>query len=149
MGAITEPTIWDYNGWMGGDRTVRLRPGELSQDTVDVFTRGHCHSMALALCELLPDAALMGVWCHGMLEHVFVQLPDGWMLDAEGLTDDESRIATVGLTEGEIDVLDYEELESLEEMEAYRRSRIEDALPFARALIEREGVGQTDLALAA
>lgn len=145
MGAVTEPEIWDYNGYFGGNRTVRLTAGLIDEDAEDVFTRGHCHSLALALCELLPDAALMGVWCYGLLEHVFVQVPDG-MLDAKGLTDDESRIATVGLTEGEIDVLDYEELESLEEMEAYRRSRVEDAMPFARTLIDREGIGQMALA---
>jgi hypothetical protein len=110
--------------------------------------------MALALLELLPDAELMGVWINGYdneyeLEHVFVRLPDGGLLDGNGLTHEETDVAALGMVDGFIATLDYADIEDVQETGFYRRARKDDAMPFARALIEREGVGQADLALAA
>ena len=149
MGAITDEAIWDYNGWMGGNRTTRLTPGVLDESARDVFMRGHCHSLALALSELLPDAILMGAWygnedLGGDLEHVFVCLPDGRMLDVNGATYEETDI--IEDHAGWIEILDWEELQALLSRGYFRPAREDDAMPFARTLIEREGIGQMALA---
>jgi hypothetical protein len=147
MGARSSaPQTWDYNGFFGGNRTIRLTPGELDSAARDVFRRGHCHSLALALYELLPDAELMGVWNGGELEHVLVALPDGGLLDANGLTYDDQEILRHGLGDAFIGLLDYDELESAQERSHFRQARTEDAMPFARALIEREQISEMALA---
>jgi hypothetical protein len=129
------PEMWEYNGYFGGGRTIRLMPGVMTEDAVDVFMRGHCHSLALALCELLPDSELMGEWVHGVLEHVFVRLADGSTLDATGLDElDESK---PGHWFSEIST---EELDEEQDSGFFRRERAQDAMPFAQALVTRYGL---------
>lgn len=136
--AVTDPRTWDYNGYFGGSRTIRLEPGVFDADARDVFGRGHCHSLALALIELESAAELMGVWADGSLEHVFVRLRDGAMIDASGLTYDEDEITRHGLADGHVDYLDDDELDWVQESGHFRRARPDDAMAFARALLERE-----------
>jgi hypothetical protein len=122
-------TTWNYNGWFGMDREIRLETGVFDEDARDVFCRGHCHSLALALEELISDATLYGLWEGGELMHVFVRLASA---------DDAF-----------IEILDHDDIEYAEYTGYFRVRRVEDAMPFARALIERERIEQTALALAA
>ena len=135
---------WSYNGYFGTSRDITLVPGELNADARDVFCRGHCHSLALALMRLLPDAEPMGVWIDGEADHVCVRLPDGSLLDADGVTSDDAMIEAYNADV--IDWLDEETLDAMQETGFYRRARPDDALPFARALIEREGIDSLAMA---
>lgn len=89
----------------------------VTSDAVDVFTRGQCHALALALHEIVPESELCGVgqdydtWeDESTPQHVLVRLPDGRYLDVEGAHPE--RIVTdtwferVG--DGEIQPLDRE-----------------------------------------
>lgn len=147
MGAIKFSETWSYNGYFGGSRDVVLVPGDMNADARDVFCRGHCHSLALALIELRSDAELNGIWANGELEHVFVRLPDGSMLDANGVASDEDEMTSRLHGADYIAWLDEEELDWVQETGHFRRARVEDAMPFARALLRREGI--PELAMAA
>jgi hypothetical protein len=136
MKATRFTETWNYNGYFGVARDIELKPGVMNENARDVFGRGHCHSLALALYELLPDAELMGVWSDCRLEHVFVRLPDGAMLDASGLTYDEDRIS-YGLPDADVSELDIGELDWVQESGHFRRARPDDAKSFARTLIAR------------
>ena len=103
-------TTWTFNGWFGRSTDIELEDGVLDEHATDVFSRGHCHSLALALYELIPDAELIGAWRDGELDHVFIKLRDGRDLDINGLSADGHIEEWMGgdvFTEG----LDYEELE--------------------------------------
>jgi hypothetical protein len=147
QGGGEQVTAWNYNGWFGVDRQIHLSPGVYDEDARDVFMRGHCHSLALALMELIPDATLFGAWEDGELAHVFVGLSDGDFLDGTGITTEERILQGLG-SDAFIEMLDYEDLEWTEERGHFRRSRAEDAKPFARALIEREGIETRMLTIA-
>lgn len=137
--AISTAAEWDYNGYFGADRTVTLIPGEFNADATDVFTRGHCHSLALAIRELIPEAELFGVYAEGELWHVFAWIPGFGYLDGKGLAETEEEILA-GYAVAEIHWVEDEELEDLEERQEYRRRRVDDAIPFARALIRQVGL---------
>ena len=138
---------WNYNGWFGMDREIRLEPGVFDEDARDVFCRGHCHSLALALEEMIPGATLYGLWDDGELQHVFVQLPSGDYLDGNGLVDEDYLLRTA-TDEAFIEMLDFGDIEWQEDTGRYRARRVEDAIPFARALLDRERV-ETGLLTAA
>lgn len=132
-------TTWTFNGWFGRSTDIELEDGVLDEHATDVFSRGHCHSLALALYELIPDAELIGAWRDGELDHVFIRLRDGRDLDINGLSADGHIEEWMGgdvFTEG----LDLEELEWAQASGSLRRNRKEQAGAFARALIEREGI---------
>lgn len=138
---------WSYNGWLG-PAEIELEDGVINQDAREVFSRGHCHSLALALQELLPSAELMGGWRNDELQHVYVRLSDGRALDINGITTDQWIEDWMGggtFT----DYLDPEDLEWHELIGYFRENRKDDALSFASALIEQEGIADDALALAA
>jgi hypothetical protein len=58
--------------------------GKLSPQLRWVLTNGHCHSFALAL-HRLTNWPIVGRIRHGKVEHVFCQMPDGRLVDAECL----------------------------------------------------------------
>ena len=146
---MTETTTWTFTGWFGRDTDVELEAGVLNEHAQDVFSRGHCHSLALALYDLIPDAELMGAWRDGQLEHVYVRLRDGRALDINGLSADGYIEEWMGgFTEVFTEQLDLEELQWTEERGDFRRNRKEQAVSFAEALIEREGV-ELDVLVAA
>lgn len=135
-------TAWDYNGGWGFPAQAELEPGVLNYDAQHVFARGHCHSLARALRELIPDAELRGIYDgnDAVADHVFVELPDGSYLDINGRAETERLfLARLGYGD-EIEPVDPDELDYWEDTAQYRPSRTEDALPFAEALLEREGV---------
>jgi hypothetical protein len=143
---------WNYNGFFGAHRDVELEPGVLNQEARDVFCRGHCHSLALALTDLLPGAELVAVYSGDpVADHILVRLPDGRLLDANGAQDDDDVTAGYGGFEDDawIEEISGEDIYWLEDSDNYRRNRVEDALPFAQALLEREGLTEQALALAA
>lgn len=78
----------------------------ITEDASTVFTRGHCHSLALALNELIPGSELYGVqydnvglWGpRDIPGHVILHLPDGRFLDVDGVYDHETEL---GLGTGE------------------------------------------------
>lgn len=137
-------STWTYNGWFGRDTEIELEPGVLDENAHDVFSRGHCHSLALALCELIAGAELMGAWRDGELDHVYVGLPDGRALDINGLSTDEQIEEWMGA-----DVftgwLDCDELEGVEGY-YFRRNKARQARSFAKSLIEREKIEMRELA---
>lgn len=139
---------WNYNGYFGASRDVVLTPGVLDEDARDVFCRGHCHSLALALWELLPDSELTAVWIDGTPDHVCVALPGGDLLDAKGVWTEDDMDERYGGVDY-IGWIDEEAIAELEETGFYRRARVEDAMPFARALLRREGLNDPACALAA
>ena len=47
-----------------------------------VLMNGHCHSFALAI-RRLTDWPIVGKVTNGEIEHVFCQMPDGRLVDAE------------------------------------------------------------------
>jgi len=52
----------EINAWLGDTELVELNDeGRIDGNAVKVFTRGHCHSFALALSEVLPNLELVGV----------------------------------------------------------------------------------------
>lgn len=55
-------TAVEINGWFGGTELVELNDeGVIDEEVVEAFTRGHCHSFALALAAALPGLELCGV----------------------------------------------------------------------------------------
>ena len=72
--------------WGWGDRDFELVPGELTDDARYVFTRGQCHSLALALHEATgwPIFGDFVSEYDDTPDHVFVQAPDGRFVDVEG-----------------------------------------------------------------
>ena len=135
---------WSYNGYFGAGREIELVPGVLDEAARDVFCRGHCHSLALALIELIPDAELVAVCRYDdpVADHILVRLPDGGLLDANGLRYDDDEITGPYGWEAFLDTFGDEEMEWLQETENYRAARVEDAMPFARALIAREAISE-------
>lgn len=68
------------------DESVRLElpsNGKLTPQLRWVLLNGHCHSFALAV-HRLTNWPLVGKIAHGEIEHVFCQMPDGRLVDAEG-----------------------------------------------------------------
>ena len=141
---------WSYNGYFGASRDIELTPGVIDEAARDVFCRGHCHSLALALADLLHDAELVAVYSDDetVADHILVRLPDGRYLDANGVHEDESAVTDEYGWEAWLDEISGEEIFWLEDTSNYRRSRPEDALPFARSLIAREAIETRQLALA-
>jgi len=135
-----DATTWNYNGWFGVPRDITLTTGVFDEDARDVFCRGHCHSLALALEEMIPGAVLHGLWDYGEIVHVFIALPCGDYLDGNGLVDEDFLLRAAS-DEGFIEMLDIADIDWLEITGEYRERRVEDARPFARALIERERLG--------
>jgi hypothetical protein len=60
------------------------RDGKLIPQLRWVLTNGHCHSFALAL-HRLTNWPMVGRIKQGKVEHVFCQMPDGRLADAECL----------------------------------------------------------------
>ena len=142
---------WSYNGYFGASREIELIPGVLNDAARDVFCRGHCHSLALALIELIPDAELAAVFTEGdpVADHILVRLPDGSLLDANGLHDDEDDVTSPYGWSSFLDDISGDEIWWLQDTNNYRAARVDDAMPFARALIARKAIEQRELALAA
>jgi hypothetical protein len=140
---------WNYNGYFGASRDIELTPGVLDEAARDVFCRGHCHSLALALADL-TDGELVAVYSDDetVADHILVRLPDGRYLDADGVHEDEDDVTSPYGWEAWLDEISGEEIFWLEDTSNYRRSRPEDALPFARSLIAREAIETRQLALA-
>lgn len=82
-------TVVEINGWFGGTELVELNDeGVIDEDVVEAFTRGHCHSFALALAEALPGLELFGVdWDEAFdwNEDEFIDMPNHVVcMDAAG-----------------------------------------------------------------
>ena len=78
-------TIDCYDAW---DRLVQFElpdSGKLTPQFRWVLTNGHCHSFAQALLRL-TSWPMVGRIKQGKVEHVFCQMPDGRLVDAEGST---------------------------------------------------------------
>lgn len=146
------PTVksWNCNA-LFGSADVELEDGELSPTAVPVFECGHCHSLALALLPLLPAGSyLVGSWDdedaykswtegERIVEtspmHVLCCLEDGRLIDIRGIRDELSYREQY--PRDELYAMDEEEVIDLENF-AYRDLRIEDARPFAEALVREE-----------
>jgi hypothetical protein len=150
MDTASKMMLWEYNGIFGIPTDCYLTIGEFDEYAEDVFSKGHCHSLALALHELIEDSDLVGVYDGeaDAPDHVAVRLRDGRFLDARGLHEDEDDFMDgVGYGEGVVD-MDVWDVELLGQTGFYRHDRTEDAKSFARALMEREGVETGDLVAA-
>lgn len=141
--------VWSFNGFFGWDSEIRLERGVFDEDARAVFCRGHCHSLALALEELIPGSELRAAWTgEAEPDHIYVRLPDGRYLDGNGVVETEEEILERMSGRAHAEEIDEEEIYELEWREAYRERRVKDAKPFARALIEREGIDTRELAAA-
>lgn len=139
---------WEcHDGIFGLPDDRVLTPGVVDEDAVHVFTRGHCHSFAEAIVRLVPSAEL--IWAYdfsggdqpeeNVQGHVLVRI-GGRYLDARGWIDeiaDEagrdleshwSRVAVIG-REG-----------WLVNSDGWLDLRIDEAVPFAIAVLDRVGV---------
>lgn len=69
----------------------------ITPDAEEVFTRGQCHALALALHEALPGSKCVGIdwesyWNAGTPDHVLVKLEDGRFLDVLGIYEDTGAL---------------------------------------------------------
>lgn len=103
-----------------------LRRGKLGPKARYIFTHGHCHSFALAVCALIDGASAYLVNGGG---HVVARLPDGRYIDADGIHEYESLGPRCGSRSDADWVADW-----------YKVPRTEEAKPWAEALIEKLGV---------
>ncbi len=130
--------------FFGFPETRELQAGVLDSDAEHVFTSGHCHSFAEALrrltvAQLIFAFDLPAEGCEDKVQgHVFVRI-DGRNLDACGWIDERlegpdpdrafaaqrDRVREIG-PEG-----------WLANSRGWLEPRVEDALPFAAALLER------------
>lgn len=133
---------WDcHDCFFGFPEARELRAGVLDEDAEHVFTNGHCHSFAEAICRLTTAAELVFAYEHdgagGEVQgHVLVRIT-GRYLDARGWVDVRLRSEEPNRAfEGEWDqVLRIAPNGWLANSTGWRRPRVDDALPFAAALL--------------
>lgn len=101
---------------------IELSSGRIDADAEKVFTSGHCHAFALAVCALIPEAR--PVICADA-DHIAAELPDGRWIDVSGQRAPCDRPLR--------DVAAYDVSDWLED--GYKLPRVEDALPFAESLL--------------
>ena len=89
--AMQAPDWFEMAGSRKGE-TYQLIEGVLDDQARWAFTRGSCHSFALALSEQTgwPMLAIVGD-SKGFAEHVVVEMPDGRWLDASGPQQPQAR----------------------------------------------------------
>lgn len=110
-----------WESW--GKGLARLKRGRLGAKARYVFTHGHCHSFALAICELIPGARPCFVWNGG---HVVAVLPDGRAVDANGVWDRHI---------GREVPADWDWIKDY-----YKEPRASEAIPWAEALLRKLGL---------
>jgi hypothetical protein len=137
-------TKWEYE-WFGFPADATLSAGVLDDVAVDVFVMGNCHSFAVALHRLTglplvrahnesrPDRE---PWWHAGVRYGgdFVDVRGRKPMDPDQLDEDVAGAV-------------YEEVpESFFAVDCDDRMplRVDDALPFARALAIREGIPITE-----
>lgn len=134
---------WNYNA-MFSERDAYLEEGVFDSLAETVFTRGHCHSLAVALQDFV-DGSLIGAYkstAESAPWHVALRLADGRIVDSAGVWDDDFKF--LGYTQSvEIRDVDYDEIDHWIEEEWYRDWRVDDARSFAEALVKREGLTET------
>jgi hypothetical protein len=139
---------WEcHDGFFGFPDERELEPGRLDDDAVHVFMRGHCHSFAEAVCRLVPTAELVlayepvqdGNETVGQ-SHVLVRL-DGRFLDVRGWVDqvDDETMRDVEAFWGRVKPITREGWLA-EGGSGWLDLRVDDALPFALALLSTVGV---------
>lgn len=153
-------TEWDYNDFFCIDWHI-LEDGRISigvdplgdeildEAVIDVFSRGHCHSLALAIqeltgCELVATHDGDDGW-----QHVAVEISDGVFLDIKGTHCEDGLLEDDYCEDATLEAIGREDVEDWVERGEYRPLRIEDAMPFARALCALHGVETGELAIAA
>lgn len=120
-----------------GDDVVEVTEGVLDAEAEDAYQHGHCHALALALCELIPEAELVGVWEEDEEDpiHVLVQVGSQF-LDITGFHP-ESELLMYG---DRIEPMQEEDVWALVEADLYYEPDLALAETFAKALLEKEEV---------
>ena len=127
-----------------GEYEVRA-DGVIDDNAVQAFTRGHCHSLALALHQE-TGWPLFGMYSEeeGNMSHengdtpshVLVQMPNGDFLDIEGTGAVENWQQSWPTTEPvkvtEAEVLGFSKID-------YKEPNVEAARPFAKTLLSKYG----------
>lgn len=146
---------WEcLDGFLGLPEARHLRPGVLDGDAMHVFTSGHCHSFAEALHRLHPPAELVfafdrpsgvKVGLRGAQGHVLVRV-EGRYLDARGWIDEQIEVEDGNRRFEEVwdGVLAIEAEGWFASGGGWLPMRVDDALPFAAALIERLGLATSE-----
>lgn len=119
--------------------TMLLEPGVIDDQARIVFGRGHCHSLALAIHEL-TGWPLAGMYdFHGTLSHVLVWMPDGMLLDVNGVRTEEEVNTTLGDPDDYVCELTEDDIELEVEWNNLFEPMVEEAKPFAKALLAKNG----------
>lgn len=131
---------WDHTSFFS-TRWHVLRDGEIDFNAIDVFTRGHCHSLAIALQELV-GGELVGTQedcCDGIPSHILVKTGHDTYVDIEGIQDYDEVMAKC-TEDAYLAEIHIDEIEDWTDTGDYRPLRVDDARPFAEALAERESL---------
>lgn len=137
---------WECLGFFGFLEVRKLRPGVLDADATHVFTKGHCHSFAEAIRRLCSAADIVFAFDHpdeddplgGVQGHILAYL-DGRYLDARGWLDElvDVEDAARAFEEAWDMVLAIKPEGWTSISERWLPLRVEEAMPFAAALLER------------
>lgn len=139
---------WEcHDGIFGFPDERDLEPGVLDEDAVHVFMRGHCHSFAEAVRRLLPSAELVLAYDvndeAGGAEvgeaHVLVRV-GGRYLDARGWVDEVDERSQRDVESCWDRVTSIEREGWLEGSDGWFDLRVDEALPFALALLDQVGL---------
>jgi hypothetical protein len=135
--------------FFGFSEVRELRPGVLDDDAEHVFTNGHCHSFAEAIRHLCSAAEMVFAFEHpgedrglrGAQGHVLVRI-GGRYLDARGWVDElvDAEDANRAFEREWDGVVAIGPQGWLATSDGWLAPRVDGALPFAAALLERLGV---------
>lgn len=149
--SVTRTEPWTCNFVFGpfvAEDKLYLAPGVIDSAAVQVFSNGHCHSLAAAVCRVEPVCKLLAVWDDESPDdsppssHVYAVF-EGRRFDVRGWIDEEHPRETWQhwrqIAEGE-----WVECSPPDRQQHWFEPRIGDAEPFAKTLLRRVGVWTPD-----